>query len=137
MTSKWATVILLAIAAAPATAREAPPPPGEPRDFELAGSDRIALDNGLEITFIDYGTVPMVTVIAVVGTGNIDDGEKTWIADVTTEMLKEGTTTRSAPELARLAADLGGQLFVGAGAEQTSVGLCRCARIRRSKTGTT
>ena len=115
--------LVLAIAGLPAMAREAPPAAGEPRDFELAGSDRIALGNGLEITFIDYGTVPMVTVIAVVGTGNIDDGEKTWIADVTTEMLKEGTTTRSAPELARLAADLGGQLFVGAGAEQTSVGL--------------
>ncbi len=123
MTRSWAAVLLLAIAAMPAVARDAPPPPGKPRDFELAGSDRIALDNGLEITFIDYGSVPMVTVIAVVGTGNIDDGDQTWMADVTTEMLKEGTTTRSASELARLAADLGGQLFVGAGAEQTSVGL--------------
>jgi predicted Zn-dependent peptidase len=123
MRRTWITCLFLALTGLPAVARETPPPPGEPRDFELAGSDRIALGNGLEITFIDYGTVPMVTVIAVVGTGNIDDGEKTWIADVTTEMLKEGTTTRSAPELARLAADLGGQLFVGAGAEQTSVGL--------------
>lgn len=112
---------LLAVQAA--TARETPPPPGEPRDFELAGSETIALDNGLEVTFIDYGTVPMVTVIAVVRTGNIDDGEDTWLADVTTELLKQGTTTRSAAELARLSASLGGQLSVGAGAEQTSVGL--------------
>jgi len=115
--------LALALAAVPAPAREAPPAPGEPRDFELAGSDTVSLDNGLRITFIDYGTVPMVTIIGVVRTGNIDDGEQTWLADVTTEMLKEGTTTRSAPELARLAADLGGQLFASAGAEQTSVGL--------------
>lgn len=104
-------------------AAETPPPPGPPRDFTLAGSETVALDNGLRITFIDYGTVPMVTLMAVVRTGNIDDGQATWLADLTTEMLKEGTPDRPASEIARASAEMGGSLFVSAGAEQTSIGI--------------
>lgn len=123
MSRRGTFALLLALTVAPALARETPPPPGPPRDFELAPSETMALDSGLRVTFLDYGTVPMVTVMAVVRTGNIDDGEDTWLADVTAEMLKEGTTARSAPDIARYAADLGGQLSVGAGAEQTTVGI--------------
>jgi predicted Zn-dependent peptidase len=115
--------LLLALAAAAAGAREQPPVPGEPRDFRLPSRETLELDNGLSLTFIDYGTVPKVTVLAVVRTGNIDDGESTWLADVTAEMMKEGTATRSAPAIAEAAAGMGGSLNVGAGAEQATVGI--------------
>jgi predicted Zn-dependent peptidase len=115
--------LLLALAAAAAGAREQPPVPGEPRDFQLPSRETLELDNGLSLTFIDYGTVPKVTVLAVVRTGNIDDGESTWLADVTAEMMKEGTATRSAPAIAEAAAGMGGSLNVGAGAEQATVGI--------------
>jgi predicted Zn-dependent peptidase len=75
------------------------------------------------MTFIDYGSVPKVTVLAIVRTGNIDEGESTWLADVAVEMLKEGTETRGATAIAQEAAGMGGTLNVGAGAEQTSVGI--------------
>jgi len=124
MTRRAASLALVALIAFQAAgATETPPPPGPPRDFTLAGSETIALDNGLRVTFIDYGTVPMVTIIAVVGTGNIDDGDSTWLADVTAEMLKEGTPSVSAADIARVSAEMGGSLFVSAGAEQTSVGI--------------
>ena len=113
---------LLAFAAA-ADGRELPPAPGQPRDFALPARDTLQLPNGLSLTFVDYGTVPKVTVFAVVRTGNIDEGESTWLADVAVEMLKEGTTTRTAADIARTAAGMGGSLSVGAGAEQTSVGI--------------
>jgi len=118
-------VIGLALAAwaVAAEPREQPPAPGEPRDFRLPGRETVTLDNGLALTFIDYGTVPKVTVLAVVRTGNIDDGESTWLADVTLEMMKEGTATRSAPAIAEAAAGMGGSLNVGAGAEQATVGI--------------
>lgn len=109
--------------AAQAESRELPPVPGQPRDFTLPARDTVRLANGLSLTFIDYGSVPKVTVFAVVRTGNIDEGESTWLADVAVEMLKEGTTTRSAGDIARMAAGMGGALNVGAGAEQTSVGI--------------
>ena len=113
----------LALLPAAAHAVELPPAPGEPRGFSLPAREIVRLGNGLSVTFVDYGTVPMVTVLAVVRTGNIDEGESTWLADVAVEMLKEGTATRSAADIARAAADMGGSLSVGAGAEQTSVGI--------------
>jgi predicted Zn-dependent peptidase len=103
--------------------RELPPAPSQPRDFKLPAKDTITLANGLSLTFIDYGSVPLVTVLAVVRTGNIDEGQSTWLADVAVEMLKEGTSARSAGDIARAAAGMGGSLSVGAGAEQTSVGI--------------
>ena len=74
---------LLALFPALAVAGEVAPPLGQPRDFGLPGRETIALDNGLQVTFIDYGIVPKVTVLAVVRTGNIDDGSSTWLVDLT------------------------------------------------------
>jgi len=61
---------------------EIPPAPGPPRDFTLPARETVQLANGLSLTFIDYGSVPLVTMFAVVRTGNIDEGESTWLADV-------------------------------------------------------
>ncbi len=106
-----------------AAEREQPPEPGTPHEFRLPAKETLRLDNGLAMTFIDYGSVPKVTLLAVVRTGNIDEGEDTWLPDVTVEMLKEGTTTRSAYEIARDAAGMGGALGLSVGAEQTTAGL--------------
>ncbi|MEX1994988.1 MAG: pitrilysin family protein [Steroidobacteraceae bacterium] len=118
-----AVLLGLIAGAALAQARELPPAPGEPRDFRLPAKETLQLGNGLAVTFIDYGSVPKVTVLAVVRTGNVDEGRATWLADVAVEMLKEGTTTRSAGDIARAAADMGGTLGVGAGGEQTTIGI--------------
>jgi len=99
-----ALALALAAGAAAAQAREQPPAPGAPRDFQLPARETLELPNGLSLTFIDYGAVPKVTVLAVVRTGNIDDGDATWLADVTVEMMKEGTATRTAPAIAEAAA---------------------------------
>ena len=114
---------LLALFPALAVAGEVPPPLGQPRDFSLPGRETVALDNGLQVTFIDYGIVPKVTVLAVVRTGNVDDGPSTWLVDLTTEMMKEGAGGLAAADIARRAADMGGELFAAAGSEQTSVGM--------------
>ncbi len=118
-----AALLVLIACGALAQPRELPPAPGAPHDFRLPAKETLQLGNGLAMTFIDYGNVPQVTVLAVVRTGNIDEAESTWLADVAVEMLKEGTTTRTAGDLARVAADMGGSLNVGAGREQTSVGI--------------
>ncbi|MGH8250660.1 MAG: M16 family metallopeptidase [Steroidobacteraceae bacterium] len=119
----FACLILFASCAVSVAAREAPPAPGEPHDFRLPGRETVELPNGLALTFVDYGRIPKVTILAVVSTGNIDEGESTWLADVAVEMLKEGTTTRAAAAIAEAAAGMGGALNVGAGAEQTNVGI--------------
>lgn len=123
MTRRLCAALLALAAILPAAARETPPPPGPPRDFALPGRETVRLDNGLSITFIEYGRVPKVTLLAAVRTGGIDEGEDTWLASLTAEMLKEGTASRSAAKLARDAASMGGSLSSAAGAEQVSVGL--------------
>jgi predicted Zn-dependent peptidase len=118
-----ALLACLFAAAAAAAEREQPPLPGTPHEFRLPAKETLRLDNGLATTFIDYGSVPKVTVLAVVRTGNIDEGGDTWLPDVTVEMLKEGTNTRSAADIALAAAGMGGALAVGVGAEQTTASL--------------
>jgi zinc protease len=116
-------LVASSLLAAAAAAQQAPPPLGEPRDFTLQTRETVRLDNGLAITFIDFGRVPRVTILAALRTGNIDEGSDTWLADLTVEMLKEGTATRSAADIARQSAEMGGSLFAGAGAEQVTVGM--------------
>ena len=123
MSRGTAASLVLALIAAGAVAGEAPPALGTPRDFTLPARQTITFDNGLKVTFLEYGNVPLATLVAVVRTGSIDEGTRTWLSDVTVEMLKEGTTTRSAADIARQAAEMGGSLGVGAGAEQTNVGI--------------
>ncbi len=118
-----AALSCLSAVTALAQTRETPPLPGKPHEFRLPAKETLRLDNGLSFTFIDYGSVPKVTVLAVVRTGNIDEAESTWLADVAVEMLKEGTTTRAAADIAQAAAGMGGELSVGVAAEQTTVGI--------------
>jgi zinc protease len=65
-----------------------------------------------------------VTVRAVTRTGNLNDpAGKTWLADLTGDLMKEGTATRSGQQISEEAARMGGTLSVSVGDEQTSVGL--------------
>ena len=114
---------LLATAAAPAAERELPPQPGKPHEFRLPAKETLRLDNGLAMTFIDYGSVPKVSLLAVVRTGNIDEGADTWLPDLAVEMMKEGTTTRTAYDIARESAGMGGALSLSVGPEQTTAGV--------------
>lgn len=118
-----AAVFAGAFAGPAALAKEAPPPLGKPRDFTLPARSDVRLPNGLAMSFVPFGTVPKTTIMVVVRTGNIDDGRQTGLADIVTELMKEGAGERDAETVARLAADMGGALDVGAGPDQTTVAL--------------
>lgn len=122
--ARLAAALAAALAIAPAaTAKETPPPPAAPRAFVLPAKETVTLDNGLRITFVDYGLVPKVTLVVAVRTGSIDDGGRTWLPDLVADMLKEGTTKRGAAQIARDAAAMGGALSIGAGADATSASI--------------
>lgn len=104
-------------------AKESPPPLGTPRDFALPEKSETSLPNGLGVTYVPFGSVPKATILVVVRTGNIDDGAQTGLADFVTDLMKEGAGGRSAAELARYAAEMGGSLDVGATADQTTLAL--------------
>ena len=96
------------------------PPIGEPAPFSLPETSTVTLDNGLEVTFIPYGLAPTVRVSVVVRAGNIDDGADTYIADLTANMMEEGSNGRSAEEIATDIASMGGSVGVGVGWHTTS-----------------
>jgi predicted Zn-dependent peptidase len=107
----------------PALAQETAPQPARPREFTVATPSSITLANGLAATFIDFGKVPKVTIAISVRVGALNDGERTWLSDVTAELMKEGTQSRTAEEITDAAADMGGEISIGVGADQTTLSI--------------
>lgn len=97
-----------------------PPAGSEPRDFTLPDAETYTLRaSGVQVTLVPYGRVPKATIRAVVRAGNLNDGDKTWIADLTAAMMEEGAGGKSASELALEAATMGGDLNIGVGLDRT------------------
>ena len=77
----------------------------------------------MKVTLAPYGEVPRVAVRAYVSAGSVHEpAGQVWISKLTGLLLKEGTAGRSALEVAREAADMGGQLEVSSRSEFTTVG---------------
>ncbi|HEX8301918.1 pitrilysin family protein [Sphingomonas sp.] len=121
---KRALFLIAALAAAvPALAQDFPPAPpiADPKPFRLPATETYALPNGMRVTLVPYGVAPKVVVSLRVRAGNVNDGDATWIADLTGAMMKEGAAGRSAGQLSTAAASMGGDLNVGVGQQTTQV----------------
>lgn len=103
--------------------RETPPAPGTPKDFRVPPRRTFSLPNGMQVTMVPFGRVPKVAVELEIRTGIIDQGPNdVGLASVTSDMLLEGTTTRSAQDISRQAAEMGGSLSASAGSEVVAIG---------------
>jgi predicted Zn-dependent peptidase len=116
-----ASLMLAASLPAQEEEKEAPPVGGTPKDFSLPDKQEMTLDNGLEITAVPFGAVPKATLAVVVRAGNLNEGSRTWLADLTGDFLLEGTATRTAESIAREAAAIGGQVNVAVGEDTTTI----------------
>jgi predicted Zn-dependent peptidase len=115
-------VLFLTMAAVAVAQKETPPEGGKPRDFKLPERTSFTLGNGLRVTMVPYGEIPKVTVYAVVRAGKINEAAtQVWLSDLTAEMLKEGTRTRTAQELAKDASKIGGSVNVAVGDDRSFV----------------
>lgn len=101
--------------------KEAPPPGGTPKDFTLPAKETFDLENRLRATLVPFGSVPKSTISVIVRSGNLNEGTETWLADLSGDFLLEGTNKRSAEDIARAAAAMGGQIRVSVGEDQTTV----------------
>ena len=115
--------VALILVISQALSQSLPPLPGEPKNFELAEPTTFALENGLKVTFVQFGIVPKVSIAIVVNAGNLNEGDDIWLADVMGELLKEGTPGLSALDIAVAAADMGGALGVGVSLDQTTLSM--------------
>jgi zinc protease len=114
--------VLAAPSAALAQAQQKPPTGGTPKPFTLPQKQTFTLKNGMMVTLVPYGTIPKVTVSAVVRAGNLNEGaEQIWLANITGTMLKEGTASRTAEQIAEDAARMGGSINIGVGADLTTI----------------
>jgi zinc protease len=100
-----------------------PPKPGAPRDFKVPEPKRFTLDNGLQVALVQWGTMPKVRVTLSMRTGNaFEKADEVWLADLTADLVREGTTTRSAAQISEEAARMGGSLSVNVGGDTTTAG---------------
>src|SRR5262249_23571787 len=97
--------------------------PGKPRGFSVPAPRRFSLENGLAVTFVEYGTLPKVTVRLSVRSGNIDEkAGEVWLADLMGDLLSQGTDSKTASEVAEAAARMGGSINVNVGDDRTQIG---------------
>jgi zinc protease len=118
-----AVAAILAIAVASGAAqKQAPPAPGPAKDFVIPSPKQFTLSNGLPVTMVPFGLVPKVTIRLVVEAANVhEQKEQVWLADLTGNMMREGTTALSADAIAREFAAMGGQLAVNVGPDAANV----------------
>lgn len=113
------SLLVVSAGATHAQEKQAPPAGSEPRDFALPKIETYALRNGMKVTLVPFGRAPKATVRAVVRVGNLNDGENTWMADLTNALMKEGAGGKTASEIAMMAASMGGDFSLGADLDQT------------------
>lgn len=102
--------------------KEKPPVGDQPKPFRVPATETITLKNGMEVTLAQYGNIPKVTIEAVVRSGNINEAaNQVWLADITSDLMKEGAGSRNGSQIAAEAARMGGQIDITAGADQTLV----------------
>jgi predicted Zn-dependent peptidase len=110
---------------AQAPARQAPPKPGPERPFSFPSHAETRLENGLTVLTVQDNRQPLVTATLMLpGAGSASHaGEKAGLAATTAGLLRQGTATRSAQEIAQAIDRIGGSLGAQAGADTTEVSL--------------
>ncbi len=93
-----------------------------PRLIKLPEKEVFTYDNGLTLVMVPYGSIPKATIRINVKTGNINENEnQVWLADLLADLLEEGSTTKTAKQIADEMASMGGNLNIGVGVHASSI----------------
>lgn len=94
--------------------QETPPPPSAPRSVTLPKPVEKTLKNGLRVIVIERGAVPLAAAqLLIKNGGEADPQELAGLANLTADLLTEGTATRTAPQIAEAVEMLGGSIESG------------------------
>ncbi len=112
----------LASAQTASSPKQTPPAGGPPKPFHLPQLEKFSLPNGLQVTLAQFGSIPKVEVSIAVRAGSLNElPTQVWLAELTGRLMKEGTTSRSAQEVAQQGASMGGSINVVVGPDVTSI----------------
>ena len=102
--------------------KQTPPEGGQPQDFTLPEKASEKISNGLTATLVQYGLIPKVNINVIIKTGNVHEGpEQVWLADLTADLMGEGTTNMDFKTIALKVASMGGEVNIATGPNQTTI----------------
>lgn len=90
------------------------------QEIELPPIKKTTLDNGLELIIIEHHELPVVAFRLVLKSGSAcDPKDKSGLANLTAGLLRKGTQTRTATQIAEEIDFVGGSLGAGSGLDAT------------------
>lgn len=111
-------------AAALGQQRETPPAGGAPKPFNIPARETFTLKNGMKVSLVPYGSMPVAALSARMAFGNANEAaNEVWLADLMWSLAKEGAGARNGIQLAEEAARMGGQLSAGAGPDNSQASI--------------
>ena len=104
--------------------RDRLPDVGEPPAAEFPRLRKTTLSNGLKVILAERHAVPVINFRLLIDAGYAADlGGLAGTADLTADMMDEGTSTRSAPQISEEAARLGANIGSSASLDDSTVSL--------------
>lgn len=98
--------------------RSVQPPLGPDPTLTLPSIWKDELGNGIEIYGIEHTELPLVQFsLTILGGQSLDDKEKAGVANLVSDLMMEGTKTKTPLELEEAIDDLGASIFMYAGRE--------------------
>jgi zinc protease len=90
------------------------------QEIKLPPIEKTTLDNGLKLIVIEHHELPVVAFRLVFKTGSaFDPSGKAGLADLTAGLLRKGTKSRTATQIAEEIDLVGGSLGAGSGRDAT------------------
>lgn len=119
-------VVMLSLSAVPALGQardwpsERPPRPLAARDVKFPPYQVRTLKNGLQVIAVSHHEQPAVSLRLIVRAGGAQDpNDKPGVASFMSGLLDQGTTTRSAGQIASTIDSIGGAIGTGSGSDLT------------------
>src|SRR4030095_4617006 len=117
-----ASLTLLLFFSSAIAQKETPPAGGTAKDFKLSEKKTAKLSNGLKTTMVKYGSIPKVSINLNVSTGSVHEtASETGLAQLTGEMIKQGSVKTDFKTLSKKVAAMGGTVNIGVGKEDVSI----------------
>ncbi len=98
------------------------PKPGPDPKFALPPIEKTKLSNGMDLWMVEHHELPIVSMNMVFGTGSSNEpDDKVGVSSMTSQLLDDGTTTRSAADIANQLQSIGANMGTSSNWDSTGV----------------